>query len=100
MTQREESYDFGVIILKEVRKPVEKLEADQYYALMVTDIENRKTRSQYDYVNFGKGYIGLERTSNNLIYVSKSYLKRNDPERGVTVLARVEEKRRVLELKK
>ena len=88
MTQ-EESYNYGIVIIQEVKKPLEKLEDNQYYALMVTDLENRSRRSPYDYVNFGKGYIGLERTDSR-IYISKDFHQRFNLYRGVTVLVRVE----------
>ena len=91
-------YDRGIKVEGVVLQPVKKLEKNEYYALMVTDEENRGSRPKKDYVDFYKGYIGLERTSDGRIYISKDYEKRSDQYRGKTVVVEVSPDARTTEL--
>lgn len=82
-------------ILKEKATNQEELKENQYFALMVTDHENKfgyNKRPKEDYLNFRKGWIGIERTSEGLIYISKDYSKRHDVCRGDTIIVEVEKK--------
>lgn len=81
-------YASGIEIMDSYPLRNSKLGKDEYFALMVTDIENKGKRPRSDYVDFEKGYIGFERTGNK-IYVSKDFNKRNDLYRGKTVIVKV-----------
>ena len=61
-------------------KGTDKLTANEYYALMVTDEYNKYRRPQCDYLDYGKSWIGLER---------KDYNKRRNLYRGVVVIVKV-----------
>ena len=89
--KQERQYNENIRLLKDVTKAdprqVEKgLAKDEYFVLMVTD------NPDHNKVNFwdrDKGYLGLERNSNNRVYISRKLNNRLSAFRGVTFLARV-----------
>lgn len=76
-------------VIREATGP-EILESDEYYAMMVTDLENRGKRRKSDYLIFSKGWLGLE-GHDGLIYVSKNFNAYgiHDEYRGKTVIVKV-----------
>jgi len=67
-----------------------QLAKDEYFALMVEDHSNKFSRPKSDYIDFQKGWVGLERTSKpSRIYVSKWFFSRFHPYRGSTVIVKV-----------
>tara|TARA_R100000808_G_C2009649_1_gene62817 strand:+ start:148 stop:468 length:321 start_codon:yes stop_codon:yes gene_type:complete len=64
---------------------------DEYFALMVTDIEGTKHRDILDYYNYPLGYIGLEERSDGKIYISKDYDLRDKPTRGIVYVVKVKD---------
>lgn len=67
----------------------DKLNNNEYYALMVTDEYHKDTRPETDYLDYDRSWIGLERTSNGAIYISKDYNERRKLYRGVVVIVKV-----------
>ena len=67
------------------------LAEDEYFALMVTDLEGTKHRDKDDYFDFSLGYIGLERQSDGKIYISKDYDLRDRPTRGIVFVVQVKD---------
>lgn len=76
-------------VIREATGP-EILETDEYYAMMVTDLENRGKRPRKDYLDYAKAWIGFE-GHDGLIYVSKNFNTYgiHDPYRGKTLIVRV-----------
>jgi hypothetical protein len=73
--------------------PTRELQQDyEFFALMVTDSQNKNTRPKTDYFLHAKDWIGLEQTSDNRIYISKNFNKRYDGFRGETVIVSVIDK--------
>ncbi|MDE1867571.1 MAG: hypothetical protein KGI08_07685 [Thaumarchaeota archaeon] len=91
-------YARGMEIIDSYPMRDSKLGKDEYFALMITDIENKGKRARSDYIDFEKGYIGLERNSSGEIYISKKFDKRVDSERGKTVMVKVSPEASILEL--
>lgn len=87
-----------------VNEQVERLEyrsvslkLDEYFAVMVADYHpnpNFSYRPQSDYFDFPRSWIGLEclsgRCGGKKVYISKEFFKRHSPERGPTVVVRVQ----------
>lgn len=72
------------IIHENVTQP-RNLKDNEYYVLMVVDY-NKELRKRNDFINFDKGYIGLECTSENRVYISKTFNSRKNPYRGITCI--------------
>ena len=67
------------------------LAEDEYFALMVTDLEGTKHRDKDDYFDFSLGYIGLQRQSDGKIYISKDYDVMDRPTRGIVYVVKVKD---------
>jgi hypothetical protein len=68
----------------------DRLEVDEWFALMVMDEEGRLLRPKEDYLDWKKGWIGWECCSDDEgVYISKDYLKRRDILRGETYVVKV-----------
>lgn len=77
----------------------EPLADDEYYALIVKGLPGLPSDfHRKDYFDLEKGWIGLECTSNQQIYISKSKPKRTSVLRGETVKVRVKDKTKCCEL--
>ena len=70
-------------------KGTDKLTTNEWYALMVTDHYNKHKRPKSDYIDYGQSWLGLERTSEGEIYITKEYGKRRNLPRGVVVIVKV-----------
>ena len=92
-----EKFNENIKLVKIVDKPI-KLKKDEYYALMVTDLYNRHLRPDSDYWNYSRGYLGLERTSEHKIYISKDFYKRKNLGRGLTFVIKVKSKKECCKL--
>ena len=68
-----------------------KLKPNEYFVLMVHDELNKHLRPQKDYFNYKAGWIGIERTSAEKIYISKEFNQRSDYHRGITMVATVKD---------
>jgi len=90
-------YNKNITLIKIVNKPT-RLKKNEYYALMVTDLYNRHNRPKSDYWDFRLGYLGLERTSDGEIYVSKNFSARRNLSRGETFVVKITKKAKVLKL--
>ena len=64
---------------------------DEYFALMVTDLEGTKHRDKDDYFDFSLGYIGLEERTDGKIYISKDYDPMDKPTRGIIYVVKVKD---------
>lgn len=76
-------------IIKEKATGKEDLKENEYFALMVTDHDYKERRPKKDYIDFEKGWIGIERTSENKIYISKEADKRTDRMRGDLIIVNI-----------
>lgn len=91
-------YAEGIEVVDSYPGKDSKLGKNEYFALMVTDLENKGKRPSSDYVDFTKGYLGFERTSNGEIYVSKDFYNRKNELRGKTLMVKISPNAKILEL--
>ena len=93
---------FGKALEFEKERPLKK---DEYYAVMVEDIKGRRTEYNHGRINPDtrtffdepKGWLGLERTGEK-IYISKKLKNRHSLHRGPTVIVKVKNPKKCLEL--
>ena len=90
-------YNDNITLIRATTKPG-KLRDNEYYVLMVTDDVNKHERPKEDYWNYEKAYVGVEQTSNNVIYISKKFQNRHDSIRGITFIASVVDASKCLDL--
>ncbi len=87
-SQKEVCKKDGLTYIETVRKP-RKLKESEYYALMVTDnSESPHTKGVDIYTH--QWLVGVERPNSNMgSYISKSFNKRKDYNRGNTIIVEV-----------
>lgn len=79
-------YNNNITLIEKATKQA-KLPQNQYYALMVVDTVKHKDPRKF--FNISEGWVGLECTSKDRIYISKSFQERRSPLRGDTWLVSV-----------
>ena len=95
---KERKYDDNITLVEDGRKTDRKLKRNEYYVLMVTDDYNKFKRNSNDYWDFELSWLGLERTHPSGVYISKDFSKRDDRGRGITLVAKVKNKKLCCEL--
>ena len=87
-------YNENITIINMAGKYQEPLPDGYYYALMIEDSKVRMSGRQEwndnrSFFDIARGWIGLERTSGNRIYISKRLSARKNCDRGATFIVRV-----------
>ena len=82
-------YNDDIILIRKLNEELPRLSRDQFYALMVEDNYNKYRRAKQDYFDYDTGSIGLEKTTEGRIYISKEFHKRKNLGRGSTYLVEV-----------
>lgn len=81
-------YNENITIVNENPSMTDKLQDDEYFALMV--IADPKD-SDYVFFDYSKWYLALECMSDKKIYISKDSSKRENTLRGKTMIVKVDD---------
>jgi len=106
MKKRSIRYNSNIVLREAVnRGQARDLTPKEFYVLMVTDTQGRTSASTPErfrdtrrFFDAPRGWLGLERTSSDRIYISKNFNKRFNPSRGQTFIATVADPRRCMVL--
>ena len=82
-------YNDNITLITYAASGSEILQDNEFYALMVEDRHHKNIRDRSDFWDYESGYVGLEQTSSNHIYISKHFGKRCNPNRGLTFICEV-----------
>lgn len=86
-------YNENITLIREVSSGANgELQPDIYYALMVIDyprLADKERKDSRTFFDIKKGQLGLERTSEDRIYISKDYNKRKNLYRGIVMVVQV-----------